>query len=430
MKPVREILTFVIVTIIFVFALLLAAIIPRDAIKEHMLESAEYLCEKEVFYNVSETDFSSRIDRYADSILLGIAWQYDSQNPLSSVMNSAYYHNDKKNENENLLDAVQYDKSSNLQYLRYWHGSIAVVRPLLIFMSIKNIYILNGIVLFLLTCLLGVILLKKKYYIPLVGLIIGLVINSVWYVPFSLEYSWTFLLMIMFGITVTILAEKGKREWYGAAFLCFGMVTCFFDFLTTETITLTVPALLLFCIETKENEDFKIKRFVRIPIAWGIGYVSTWLTKWLLASIVLHENVMPYVTGHISERIGGNEFVNPGFADYILGALGRNLRCLLPFNYGAAGVIIGVAIIILYIYLAYVYRGKNIDKSKVALYLCAAAVPYIRFIVLHNHSYLHYFFTYRAQLGMVFAMTLLLLDGLKVWESLGNVRRHGKKANL
>ncbi|MCR5291401.1 MAG: hypothetical protein K6E28_00770 [Eubacterium sp.] len=430
MKPVREILTFVIATIIFVFALLLAAIIPRDAIKEHMLESAEYLCEKEVFYNVSKTDFSSRIDRYADSILLGIAWQYDSQNPLPSVMNSAYYHNDKKNENENLLEAVQYDKSSNLQYLRYWHGSIAVVRPLLVFMPVKGIYIINGIVLFLLTCLLGVILFKKKYYMPLVGLIIGLVINSVWYVPFSLEYSWTFLLMILFGITVTILTEKRKREWYGAAFLCFGMVTCFFDFLTTETITLTVPALLLFCIETKENDDFKIKRFVRMPIAWGIGYVSTWLTKWLLASIVLHENVMPYVTGHVSERIGGNEFVNPGFADYILGALGRNLRCLLPFNYGAAGVIIGVAIIILYIYLAYVYRGKNIDKSKAALYLCAAAVPYIRFIVLHNHSYLHYFFTYRAQLGMVFAMTLLLLDGLKVWESLGNVRRHGKKANL
>ena len=261
MKPIREIITFVIVMVSFVLALLLSALIPKDAIRKNMLESAGFLSEKEVFYYVNEADISSRIDRYADSILLGIAWQYDSQKPLSSVMQSSYYHDDHKNENENLLDAVLDDRAPNQQYLRYWHGSIAVIRPLLLVMPIREIYIFNGIILLLLTCLLCFMLIKRKYFIPVIGLIAGLVINSVWYVPFSLEYSWTFLLAVLFGIIVTFLSKKKKREWYGAAFLAFGMLTCFFDFLTTETTTFTVPALLLFWLETRENEDKRSYRY-------------------------------------------------------------------------------------------------------------------------------------------------------------------------
>ena len=35
-------------------------------------------------------------------------------------------------------------------------------------------------------------------------------------------------------------------------------------------------------------------------------------------------------------------------------------------------------------------------------------IPYIRYIVLHNHSYVHSFFTYRAQMATIIAVVLIV----------------------
>ena len=161
--PIREVTVFCIITVIFVISLLAATVIPRTAIQKNMQKSAEYLCGRKQFFSVIDDYYGSRIDRYADSILLGIAWQYDSEEPLKSVMKSAYYHVEHKNENENLLKAVKDGREANQQYLRYWHGSIAVVRPLMLIMSVKGIYILNGIILAGLAVLFTIMLnLKNK----------------------------------------------------------------------------------------------------------------------------------------------------------------------------------------------------------------------------------------------------------------------------
>lgn len=58
--------------------LVLSAMIPRAAIKENVREAAEYLCEGELFDSVVKGVNGSKIDRYADSILLSVAYQYDS----------------------------------------------------------------------------------------------------------------------------------------------------------------------------------------------------------------------------------------------------------------------------------------------------------------------------------------------------------------
>ena len=57
----------------FVLLLLLllgAALIPKSAIRSNMEKSSELLCENIVFYNLQENINGSKIDRYADSILL------------------------------------------------------------------------------------------------------------------------------------------------------------------------------------------------------------------------------------------------------------------------------------------------------------------------------------------------------------------------
>lgn len=107
------------------------------------------------------------------------------------------------------------------------------VRPLLTIFNLKQIYAVNGILFaFLVICLLF-ILIRHKAYLPAVGFIAGLVMTSVWFVPFSLEYTWTFLVMLLISIIGTNLAYKQKYTGMGILFLVSGMITSYLDFLTT-----------------------------------------------------------------------------------------------------------------------------------------------------------------------------------------------------
>ena len=127
-SAIAKIITVVLAAFCMPALLVLSAMIPKEYIRDNMLRSAEYLYESELFGDVIEGIDGSRIDRYADSILLNIAYHYDNDNPIRSVMLSAYYFTPFHEENENLLIAVRDDMGMNRQYLRYWHGSIEIGR--------------------------------------------------------------------------------------------------------------------------------------------------------------------------------------------------------------------------------------------------------------------------------------------------------------
>ena len=54
--------------------------------------------------------------------------------------------------------------------------------------------------------------------------------------------------------------------------------------------------------------------------------------------------------------------------------------------------------------VVYMFRWKKFSMKMILLCLLLGMVPYLRYIVLENHSYIHYFFTYRAQLITVIAL--------------------------
>lgn len=393
-------------------ALVCSALIPRAAIKENVRQSAEFLCEGELFDVAVEGVAGSKIDRYADSILLAIAYQYDSEQPLSSIMWSSYYYSKYQNENQNLLDAVIYDYEPNQQYLRYWHGSNVLVRSLLLFFNIQEIYLLNGFILAVLTTCLLVMLVKRRIYIPTIGIAAGMILTSSWFVPFSLEYTWTYFLMLVFSIIVVKWSFLGRWNWIVPAFMIVGMLTSYMDFLSTETLTLLVPLLLVVWIDinvSKNNLGYgTIKNVIKTVMAWCVGYAGMWGMKWMLASVVLKEKAMPYVTEHILERV--SKTAGDGRWDYVKGALWRNVKCLFPMEYGELGWLVGMICLLGVCYIGYVYHKKGICRERIILYVAIGAVPYLRYIVLSNHSYLHYFFTYRAQLATVVACTMLLAE--------------------
>ncbi len=385
-------------------SLVLTAKIPQAVIQDNMLRSAEYLCEKKVFFDAVPGIEGSRIDRYADSILLGIAYQYDAAHPFRSVMESAYYYTPYQNENENLLEAVTEGLPANQQYLRYWHGSITIIRPLLVFLELRQIYVLNGVLLATLAAGLLLMLWKRKAYLPVLGILWGMVATSCWHVPLSLEYTWMYLLMLATSILCVV------RKPAPAFFLVTGMLANYLDFLTTETLSLLVPLLLGLWLTLRQEPQVKVwKQTLGAAAAWGCGYAGMWAMKWVLASVALRENVMPYVTGHIEERLGtGEGTAGIHRLSYLWETILRNVRCLFPWEYGITGILSGCFLILLAVYFAYVYHREQVRWQHILLYLCVGAMPYLRYTVLMNHSYLHCFFTYRAQMATVLAGVLIL----------------------
>ena len=411
--------------------LVLSAGIKTESIQEKMEESADYLCEDIVFpYMESEDVKPSCIDRYADSILLNIAYNFEPENRLESVMESSYFYLFYQNENDNLRDAVYKGQEKNQQYLRYWHGSAGVMRVLHTFLNIKQIYIWHGVLFVILFAVLVFLLVRLHctLYAVLFGL--SLVAVSFWYVPFSLEYTWSFLCMFVFSIAAVIMTGKGKDTNIGILFMLSGMVTIFLDFLTTETVSLMIPLMLTLILrrkraygeltasvtdksgkQTKKADRNNLSQYniktetlysLKAAILWGIGYVGMWVMKWTTASIVMGENVMPYVTEHIEERMSGT-LGDISIFGYLWLSVKRNVTCVFPLDYGLTGAIIAGVLFVVMLYFVYVYHKKKIDWRFILLILILGLVPYVRILVMRNHSVLHYFFVYRALMISVFA---------------------------
>lgn len=413
----KYLLIFVIVTFIQTGLLFLTAIIPGNIINSNLKESADFLTDKELFFNIQNDNLASRVDRYADSILLGIIYGYDHEHPLTSIMSSSYYHTDIANENYNLKDAVYNNLAPNYDYSRYWHGSTAYVKPMLIFFNLRQIYLINAVILIILLMAMIISIVKYISKGAAVCFFISAMAVSIWFVPFSLEYTWNFFIMIISSLIIMSGYRKtNSQNKLMTVFFVTGSMTAYFDFLTTETLTLLFPLILLVIMEYDagklDNIKSGLKACISATILWGIGYISCWLAKWTLASIVLKENAFASAFSNATIRMYG-EADNLSKLSQILGAIIRNLSCILPFNHIAKN---GYAFcIIFYIGLLMIYylvRNDNRSCILPRLLILPAIVPYIRYIVMSNHSYIHYFFTFRAQMSTFFCIALIFYYGV------------------
>lgn len=400
--------------------LLASARIPRSRIQKNMEKSADILCEhNRIWYMIPGVE-SSQNHLYADAITVNIVYHLDDENLPESVMWARYY-NEDGDVNTSLRTSVYEQLPGKTQYLRYWHGSAAVVRFLHLFWNIREIYWLHAFIVAGLLAGLLALLVRNKLLTEAAGVLFSMCMVSVWFVPFCLEYTWTFLCMLVVSIISVKLALVDERGKLGFLFLITGIITVYLDFLSTETLTLVVPLILALRVTEGKNGDIgKIRSSwlftLKSSLLWTFGYVGMWVSKWLIASAVLHENVMPYVRDHISDRIGT---ANPtkSMPAFIIGSILRNVKCLLPFDYGIFGAALLLGMILAFIVLPVVMDKvavkEVIDTKMIALYLIVGAIPILRFAVLRNHSWYHRSFTYRALAGTLLALCCVVAEIVK-----------------
>ena len=87
---------------------------------------------------------------------------------------------------------------------------------------------------------------------------------------------------------------------------------------------------------------------------------------------------------------------------------------LSPFGYGVIAAPVTLGLIVIFVFLP-VYCGKNrlrteISWSRISLYGLLGMFVFVRLIVLWQHSWRHYFFTYRALSASILALCFIVLE--------------------
>lgn len=396
------------------FLLFLSVLIPNDKIKDNMIDSAYYYSDKQPYQFPQDGNFNGIEDNYADAILLGVLWNMDSDNAFKTSLDTKYYNGDERGENYGLYASIN-GHEANVDYTRYWHGSVTFIRPLLMFTTVDNIeWISFGVFLFM-TLIVCAILYKKKCGMAAMLLLISMLLVQIWNIRLSLEYMPAFNVAMLMCIVFLLLEKKGDNFVIGCSVVS-GVMVAFYDFLTTETVAILLPLALVFFVRAKENRLGKRKEnvlfVIKSGLAWGISYVACFATKWILATVVTGENKITTAALSAKERFNGVETEeNITAFQELMYAIPANLSTAFGGTVRLdAGKVIGGLILVVLIAgsVFYLFSKKDKNKEIAIIMLIIGVLPYVRFMVLNNHSYLHEFFTYRAQCVSIFALLCMI----------------------
>lgn len=410
-KILFHIVVFIAAAAVMWGALILTSLIPNEKIYDNMLKSAESYAGVDAFSFENGDKFNAAADNYADTILLNIMWNIDSGEPLRSSLDTKYYNGEQLGENWGLYTSVRNSEKPNTDYTRYWHGSVIFIRPLMLFTDVSGVKMVGFCAVIILALAVCAVLIKRRQCFAAAAFSLSLLCVQVYNVRLALEYIPIFLVALTACLCFICLEKKGDLSLTLLSVI-FGAAAAFFDFLTAETLSILLPLLLVMIIREQENRLGKLKENITLIAkciaCWGVSYAMTFILKWTLATAVTGENKFKAAIEYAGMRAGlSGETEEMPFIKQLFFAPLANLSTM----FGGESRVDGAKIVI-GLFLALVIFGgtygllirRTANKPIAAVCLILGAVPYLRFLVLSNHSYLHEFFTYRAQAATVLAL--------------------------
>lgn len=390
--------------------LFLSVQIPNEKLRDHMEQSALSYRDQDAYQFTRGTHYNGIQDNYADAILLGVLWNMGNGEPVKAALDTCYYDGENYGESYGLYLSI-YGEEPNTDYSRYWHGSAALIRPLLLVTDVNGVKLAGFTAILILTGLLVLLLLRRQAGFAAAGLVLALAGVQIWNVRLSLEYMPPFLIALLMCL-LFVPAEKRGNVYLTVLAVVSGAATAFFDFLTVETITITLPLLLVFLIREQEQRLGDLRSnlllLLKCMSAWGCSYGLTFLVKWTAASIVTGENKFSAAFASVGRRVYADEAGQSvtGLQQFLY-AIPANLSAMFG---GEERVAVGNILAGLLAVLAlaggvwYLFREQRDSRGITVLLVLLGAVPYLRYLVLSDHSYLHAFFTYRAQCASILAL--------------------------
>ncbi len=294
-----------------------------------------------------------------------------------------------------------YNALSMKGYERYWHGYVLVLRPLLRFLPLSGIYMVNRVIFYVLLVWMLVLLGKRTAARVPVFLVLAMAPAFFFLIPICMQFLSVFL--IAFAASIFVLSKVRKRETLRVLFVIIGALTSYFDFLTAPQVTLTIPLcmILLVRIYGQKNRNVKdtIIEVILYAMLWAFGYFGMWFMKWVLASLFLHRNIIAASMENARFRVDtGNISITRWQA------VQMNLETYLS-EY------LSVLVIPLCAVLVIVSAAVCVKNPAWIPLIVVEVMPFAWFMILSNHTAIHCFMTYRTLIPSAF-IVLLMIDRL------------------
>lgn len=391
--------------------------IPTERIKGHVAESVDrVLCGEQPDDNAFLEHIRQHKESYTDSIIVQYAFEkIPGKNAFEHAMWAWHY--DLEEEiwaAEDSLRAVLAGADTSemhlREYSRYWHGYLLYIKPLLLLISWEQLVWLELVLELILLAAVVVTAFRKKCPGVAVAVAAGLVFMKPELMMVSLTMSVCLIIMLT-AVLVLLLRGEWLREkgYFPEFFLCIGILTAYFDFLTYPVATLGFPLCVYFLISERERMFPAVRRIVGYSFCWGVGYAGMWASKWVIADVTLGTGTIKDALWNVlgrTEAIGGRPRLNGG--RYVISLNFQEYDSRLYAI--AAGVLALLALGALVWALSRQLPVKLILET-VLPFLVIAAIPFAWIVVVQHHSALHARFTFRI-LGVA-AMALCCM-GLQV----------------
>lgn len=299
-----------------------------------------------------------------------------------------------------------FQKAQVPNYSRYWQGYIIVLKPLFVFLNYSEIRYAYMFAHLICLSLLVVLMAEKISYVSSMSMVISVGAGYFIILPYSLQYSSVFFVMYLASIVLLLVKDISKVST--TSLICFfgvvGCITNFFDFLTVPLITLGIP-LAIYTLRCQKQQLKCLSKVIMFSLAW-CSYFIMWISKWIIGSFVLHQNIIADAINQASMRISAKD--EAGLENYSrIDTIKLNFQDILPKGIGVNKMII--VIIILLSILILFHESKRVIVSLLPL-LLIALYPYIWYLIMTNHSHIHHFFTYRNQIISLFCLLTFILQ--------------------
>lgn len=187
-------------------------------------------------------------------------------------------------------------------------------------------------------------------------------------------------------------------------FLIVGGITTYFDLLTYPLLTLGMPLILWvffnadFFVGDMQKSLRLIRNIFQLSLFWVTGYGGVWTMKWLIGIIITGKNFFKDAISQMEVRTSSVKEISyyVSFQSMCIGFLK---------TYKILWIVIGL---MGFLYIAKYLKNKMIIRRHQHMmpYVVIAIYPFIWFVVLSNHSFIHMYFTYRELTIVVYAAAI------------------------
>ena len=289
--PARLLLLGIALTALFSALMVCAYLIPDSLVRDNVIASSRVIFAEGPWPQLTQDDLTTQRDNWTEVYVLGMAVHQDGD-PLRSAFLNPYYGSEDRPSSmplESLESWIERGASApaNQSYGRYWQGYLVMIRPLLVLLTLKEIYLVMAVILVTLLVLSCIGLTRRVGWPYAAALVLSFAMVDGWMLPLSTKFWFSFAVALV-GLCIAVRMEADELLGERACILFFvlGAVTVFLDYLSTPLVSLGLPLAAAAVCARDELEDLgaagALRWFGHIVASWLAGYLMLGLANWLI----------------------------------------------------------------------------------------------------------------------------------------------------